>query len=96
MEPFCNSFALKNVSNDTVRLYQLVTIPNAEYTHLLRKGKYHCMADLLFQLLCLCCIRYRFTSLVESKPVKQEVSHTSPYKVSECSLPNDNFQRAVK
>ena len=54
------------------------------------------MADLLFQLLCLCCIRYRFTSLVESKPVKQEVSHTSPYKVSECSLPNDNFQRAVK
>ena len=60
---------------------------NRETTHLLRKGKYHCTADLLFdyvgfQLLCFCWIWYRFASLVESKPVKQEVSrNTSPYEV---------------
>ena len=45
------------------------------------KGKYHCMADLLFfsvwiQLLCLCCINSSFTCLDKSKPVKQEVSCT--------------------
>ena len=37
-----------------------------------------------------CWMRQRFTSLVESKPAKQEVSHTysdtSPYEVNECSL----------
>ena len=51
--------------------------------------KYHCTADLLFifiwiQLLGLCWINNQFTCLVESKPVKQEVSHTVilPYMVS--------------
>ena len=45
------------------------------------KGKYHCMADLLFyffcnHLLCICWINHILISLVESKPVKHEVSRT--------------------
>ena len=37
---------------------------------------FHICWPVRIQLLCLCWIRYRLTSLVESKPVKQEVSCT--------------------
>ena len=55
------------------------------------KEKYHCTADLLFHMFGFGCFAFsnnRFTCLVKSKPVKQEVSCTSyidtfPYKASE-------------
>ena len=47
-------------------------------SRLLYNEKDHCTAVLIacIILLCLCWIKNRFTYLVESKPVKQEVSHT--------------------
>ena len=53
----------------------------AENTHFLSKGKYHWTAYLLLyfvliQLLCLYGNNKRFTCLVKSKLVKQEVSRT--------------------
>ena len=51
-------------------------------THLVWKGKYHCTSDLLFYSFgfsCFGCVelpRNKFTLLVKSRPVKQEVGHT--------------------
>ena len=63
-------------------------------THLLHKGKYHCMTDLLFDRLgfgqtCKYVYKFQFNKTAESKPVKQEVTRSvifPLYKVSECSL----------
>ena len=61
----------------------------AENTHLLRKGKYHCTADLLdsavllnwnYKQICL------FGQILTSQTGGQPYSDISPYKVSECSL----------
>ena len=47
----------------TGQAYQLkeknfLATPKAENTDLLHKGKYHCMADLLFACLGFCCFAY--------------------------------------
>ena len=42
-------------------------------------------------MLCLCRISNIFTCLVESKPVKQDVSDTSPNEVSEYSMATGMF-----
>ena len=62
-----------------------------------KRGKYHYTTDLIFDWFGFSCFAYiglienRFTCLVESKPVKQEVSRKVilplTYKVSECYLP---------
>ena len=60
-------------------MYVISLYIGPENTHLLRKGKHHCTADLLFdwfKLLCLSLIDKIFTSSAQSKPVKQEVSCT--------------------
>ena len=46
--------------------------------------------SLWIQPLWLCLINNRFTCSTKSKPVKLEVSDTSPYEGSECSLPIDS------
>ena len=58
-------------------------LPTSENTHLLRKGNLQCsMAALLFDWLGFSCFAHVEldsdigTILVESKPVKQEASHT--------------------
>ena len=56
-----------------------VFMHGSENTHLLRKGKYHCTADLLFDRLGIgqtCKSVYSFNS----------TKQLNPYEVSECSL----------
>ena len=53
----------------------------SDNTHLPRKGKFHCKADLLFDWLGFSCFAYveldrGLQGWSNPKPVKQEVSHT--------------------
>ena len=63
-------------------------MPKAENTHLLCKGKYHCMADLLFGWFG---FNQTISNSTKAKKIiqrkkQQRVSDTSPYQVSEYSL----------
>ena len=71
-------------------------------THLLCKGKYHCRygwPPILFvclQLLCLGWINNKFTCLVKSNPVKQEVSCTVILRLTKISILCTNNVTMVK
>ena len=68
----------------------------AENTYLLRKGKYHCTTDLLFDWLGFSCFAYVELDrdlqvwLNPNQSNSEPFSDTSPYKVSECSLVTAN------
>ena len=66
----------------------LWALVDPENTHLLRKGKYHCTADLLFDWFGFSCfveLKLQTDLLVWPNP-NRPYSDISPYEVSECSL----------
>ena len=62
-----------------------------ENTHLLRKGKYPCTADLLFDRLGFGQISKSVYSFNSTKQLNPKYSDISPYEVSECSLPKPSL-----
>ena len=78
---------MQKIVNNIGSLF-IYTITLSENTHLLLNGKYHCMADLLFDCLGFSC----FASVELARDLQvwsnqnQSNSYTSNYEVSECSL----------
>ena len=90
----CIIFGTATVCHKRIRQTHVVWMNlKAENTHLIRKGKYHCTADLLFDRLGFGQTSKSVYSFIQqnswiqtSQTGSQPYNEISPYEVSECSL----------